>query len=210
MVVAGSARARSTDSLTTPWGAAPPRRRRRLARIAKLEGEVALERRPIQSDAQVPTGVDSGGVTNLAHVYAPNPYNGDFPLNADATATVPAVRNPAVSVDKVASITSGAAVGDVITYTYTVENTGNVTLTDVTLTDAHTSAAGTAALSISSGGVIATLAPGDSVDLTATYTVTQADIDAGVALTNVVSLTSTSPSGTMSPTAIGRVHRSVL
>ena len=146
--------------------------------------------------------VDAGLVTNIAGVSLPNPYGAPgSTVTGDATATVPSVRGPAVTVDKLASVTAGVVVGDLITYTYTVENTGNVTLTDVTLTDAHTSAAGTANLTISGGGVIATLAPGISVDLTATYTVTQADIDAGAALTNVVSLTSTSPTGTTPPTA---------
>ena len=146
--------------------------------------------------------VDAGGVTNIAGVSLPNPYGPPgSTVTDDATATVPSVRGPAVTVDKLASKTTNAVVGDVITYTYTVENTGNVTLTNITLTDAHTSAAGTANLTISGGGVIATLAPGASVDLTATYTVTQADIDAGAALTNRVSLTSTAPTGTTPPTA---------
>ena len=154
---------------------------------------------PLQSD------VDSGGVTNVADVSMPDPNDPNAVVTDDVTVTVPSLRNPAVTVEKLASITTGAVVGDVITYTYTVENTGNVTLTTITLSDAHTSAAGTAALTISGGGVIASLVPGASVDLTATYTVTQADIDAGVALTNVVSLTSTSPSGTTPPTATDTV-----
>lgn len=145
--------------------------------------------------------LDSGGITNIAGVSLPDPNDPNAVVADNVTATVPSVRTPAVTVNKVASVTSGVAVGDVITYTYTVENTGNVTLTDVTLSDAHSSAAGTAALAISGGGVIAILAPDASVDLTATYTVTQADIDAGAALTNLVSLTSTSPTGTTAPTA---------
>ena len=150
----------------------------------------------------VQADVDAGGVTNIAGVSLPNPYGPPGSTVTDQeTATVPSVRNPAVTVDKLASITTGAVVGDVITYTYTVKNTGNVTLNAVTLTDAHTSAAGTANLTISGGGVIASLLPDQSVDLTATYTVKQADIDAGGALTNRVSLTSTSPPGTTAPTA---------
>ncbi len=145
--------------------------------------------------------VDAGFVTNIADVTLPNPYDPGQTITDDTTATVDAVRAPAVTVDKLASDTADVAVGDIITYTYTVTNTGNVTLTNVTLTDVHSSAAGTANLTISGGGVVATLAPGDSVDLTATYTVTQADIDAGADLTNTVSLTSASPSGTTPPTA---------
>src|SRR5690606_16188857 len=65
--------------------------------------------------------------------------------------------------------------GEVIEYTFTVDNTGNVTLTDITITDPNLNV---------SGGPIASLAPGDtdSSTLTATYTLTQADIDSGEAV----------------------------
>ncbi|MCF6307877.1 MAG: gliding motility-associated C-terminal domain-containing protein, partial [Flavobacteriaceae bacterium] len=63
-------------------------------------------------------------------------------------------------------------VDETISYTFTVTNTGNVTLTDVTITDPLVAVI---------GGPI-TLAPGetDVVTFTATYTITQADIDAGM------------------------------
>ena len=62
-------------------------------------------------------------------------------------------------------------VGDVITYQIIVNNTGTVPLDNITVTDANAN--------IISGNPIATIAPYDSVTLLATYTVTQADIDAG-------------------------------
>ncbi|KIT14312.1 DUF7507 domain-containing protein [Jannaschia aquimarina] len=60
---------------------------------------------------------------------------------------------------------------DVVTYAFAVSNTGNVTLTDVTVTDPLASV---------TGGPI-TLAPGqtDTRSFTATYTVTEADIATG-------------------------------
>src|SRR5690606_18980601 len=59
-----------------------------------------------------------------------------------------------------------------ITYGFTVQNTGDVTLTGITLTDA---------LATVAGGPIASLAPNgtDNTTFTATYMVTQADVDAG-------------------------------
>ncbi|NBD30685.1 MAG: hypothetical protein GVY31_11695, partial [Alphaproteobacteria bacterium] len=145
--------------------------------------------------------VDAGGVTNVASVGSPEaPFDPQNPGGAEATETVPADRTPAITVDKQADDTTEVVAGQVVTYSYNVENTGNVTLTDITLTDDHTTASGTAPLAISDGGVISTLAPGDSAVLTASYTVTQADIDAGADLSNSVSLTATSPDGS-TPTA---------
>ncbi len=60
--------------------------------------------------------------------------------------------------------------GDIITYTITVTNTGNVTLNDVIVEDDN---------AILINNTIATIAPGQSVTVTAQHTITQADLDAG-------------------------------
>ncbi|MBU2994027.1 DUF11 domain-containing protein [Octadecabacter sp. 1_MG-2023] len=139
--------------------------------------------------------VDNGGVTNIATVEVVDTYNGGTVGGTDSV-TVPSERSPAMTVLKEASDTTDVALGDIITYTYTVTNTGNVTLEPVTLADDHTSAAGTSALAIEDNGIIASLAPDEIVTLTATYEVTQADIDAGADLTNTVTATPTPPTGT--------------
>lgn len=111
--------------------------------------------------------------------------------SASATSTITA--NPALSVTKIASDTTDVVLNQVITYTYLVENTGNQTITNVTLSDAHngsgpapvpgneTLTTDTAPLLDSTdGGVNGTwdsIAPGDIVTFTATYTVTQSDVD---------------------------------
>ena len=60
--------------------------------------------------------------------------------------------------------------GDVLTYTATATNSGNLTLSEVAVSD----------LLVSSGGNrCATLAVGAECELNGTYTVTQADVDAG-------------------------------
>lgn len=98
-----------------------------------------------------------------------------------------------MSVIKTASPASGVKAGDVITYTYVVKNTGNVTLHGVSLVDLHnasgpapapkgetlTDAAplGDSNDATANDGVWTSLAPGDSVTFTATYTVTQHDQD---------------------------------
>lgn len=89
-------------------------------------------------------------------------------------ASIPVEQKPAIAIDKaVAGVTGGNgnasadAAGDVLNYTVTVSNTGNVTLTEVTVEDDMTS------LSIT--GV--TLAPGESKTYLTSYTLTQQDIN---------------------------------
>ncbi|MCX7301087.1 MAG: hypothetical protein NTX73_12075 [Rhodobacterales bacterium] len=94
----------------------------------------------------------------------------------DNPTVVPLTQNPAIAVVKTpdaSGVSSPAALGESITYAFTVTNTGNVTLTDVTLADPLPGL-------ILTGGPIASLAPGasDSTTFTAAYTLTQADLDA--------------------------------
>jgi uncharacterized repeat protein (TIGR01451 family) len=160
--------------------------------------------------------VDAGVINNTATVSStevPLPKDPVALAKVTSSAEVTGTRTPAVTVEKLASITTDAKIGDVITYGYTVTNSGNVTLTDVTLDDQHTSAAGTVALtigddtagidagesgnSIDAGpdGIWDQLGPGDVVTFSARYTVTQADIDAGAAITNTVTVSALTPVG---------------
>lgn len=72
---------------------------------------------------------------------------------------------------KTASPTTYAYVGQVITYSFTVRNTGNVTLTNVTIADPFPNL-------VLEGGPIASLAPGatDSSTFIGTYVVTMTDL----------------------------------
>ncbi|MCF7702313.1 beta strand repeat-containing protein [Loktanella sp. M215] len=149
--------------------------------------------------------VNAGFVTNNATVTAANDYGG-APLTAAASETIDATVTPDVSISKVPSVTSNVTAGTEVTYTYTVQNPGNVTLTDITLVDFHNSASGLRQLPISDGGVIARLEPGEEAVLTATYIVTQADIDSGNAVRNSVSLTSSLTGGGAGPTDIARAR----
>jgi uncharacterized repeat protein (TIGR01451 family) len=104
------------------------------------------------------------------------------------TEAVPLNIAPALFVDKVASDTTDVAAGDTITYTYTVRNDGNVPLTNVTLADTHNGVAGALvpafqSFTVNNGGstntgnTLSLLAPGDEAEFTATYVVTQTDIN---------------------------------
>jgi hypothetical protein len=87
---------------------------------------------------------------------------------------------PALSINKSFALTTDqfangtADTGDVITYTYTVTNTGIFTISNVSVSDIH-NAAGT--LGAITPATVASLAPGAIAVFQATYTVLQQDID---------------------------------
>lgn len=98
-----------------------------------------------------------------------------------------------MSVTKIANDDTDVTLGQLITYTYRVTNTGDQFISSVTLSDSHggsgpaPSPAGEALTTDSlplgdstdaiSNGSWDTLAPGDVVTFTGVYTVTQNDID---------------------------------
>ena len=100
---------------------------------------------------------------------------------------------------------NGVDVGDVITYTYVATNSGNVTLTNVSIAETQADFTGTGTLPspvYASGGsdqdsdsATDDLAVGESVTWTATYALTQADVNAGF-VENQAKATGSSPSGT--------------
>src|SRR4029450_9355639 len=98
-------------------------------------------------------------------------------------ATVTAEQNPALSLVKTASPLTYNTVGQTITYTYTITNTGNTTQPGpFSVTDDKQG-------TISPYGS-GPLVPGASTSCTSTHTITQADIDAG-SIHNVACLTGT-------------------
>src|SRR5690606_33232457 len=80
---------------------------------------------------------------------------------------------------------------ETVTYTFVAENIGNVTLTDVEITDPLP---GLSALTYDWSDAEGTgvLAPGDTVTATATYVLTQDDVDAG-AIVNIATAVGTPP-----------------
>ncbi|RZK75100.1 MAG: DUF11 domain-containing protein, partial [Pedobacter sp.] len=127
------------------------------------------------------TEVDNGSFSNQASVSGKNPQNvtvsdllsdnPNTPAVDDATIT-PIIASPSVLFTKTA-LNSVSKVGDVINYTLIVRNTGNVTLTNLVVTDA-----GADAGSISPS-TIASLAPGEMVTIAAKHTLTQSEVNAG-------------------------------
>ena len=134
--------------------------------------------------------LDSGSVTNVASA-----SNGTV-TSATDTATVTADQNPALTIVKTAAPTTYDSVDDVVSYSYLVTNSGNVTLSGpFTVSDDKATD--------ESCPATASLAPGDFITCTASYSVTQADLDSG-SVTNIASAsngTVTSPTDTETVTA---------
>jgi uncharacterized repeat protein (TIGR01451 family) len=107
--------------------------------------------------------------------------------STDDDTVTPITRTASMKTVKVASTPNGVKVGDPINYTITVKNTGNVTITDVALADTLTDASG-GALTLTSGptfsvgtngATASSLPPNETLTYTASFTITQAVINAG-------------------------------
>ena len=127
---------------------------------------------------------------------APSGTPGAIQSTADETVDVENAA-PALTVAKTAAITTDGDsdlkgdVGDIITYTYTIENTGNTTLTTVGVTDTHDGSAALATPGFASwttqagspaataGDTTITMLPGAVAVFTTTYTVTITDVYGG-------------------------------
>ena len=117
--------------------------------------------------------VDAGSVSNTATTQGTPPGSTTPVISAPSTATVPAVQAPGISVVKSASPLVFSQSGTRIGYSFLVTNTGNVTLTSVTVSD--TGLPGLSPITCPDS----VLAPGASETCTATYTTTAADVRTG-------------------------------
>lgn len=135
--------------------------------------------------------IDAGVVNNSALATSTDSLGATTTAPASATTPIPAV--PGIALIKEGTVDPGvdgiANAGDAINYTFQVRNTGNVTLSGVTLTDLMPGVT-------VAGGPIATLAPNalDTTTFTATHAITQADLDAGH-FDNQARVTGTAPVG---------------
>lgn len=121
------------------------------------------------------------------------PPSGTPPVSPPSTVEIPVVSTPGLTVAKTADRTQITAAGETINYSFLVTNTGNVTLTGVTVTETAFTGTGTPPQVTCPAGA-ASLAAGATVTCTASYVVTQADIDAG-GVSNTATTTGTPPTG---------------
>lgn len=143
--------------------------------------------------------VDSGELTNTATAGGTPPGDTPPPTSDPSTVTVPSTPAPGIEVVKTSDTEEISEVGQEVTYSFEATNTGNVTLTDVVIDDSDFSGSGELSAVVCPDEA-ASLAPGQSVTCTATYAVTQADLDSGE-LTNTATATGTPPGDTPPPTS---------
>ncbi|WP_277602621.1 DUF7507 domain-containing protein [Macrococcus armenti] len=130
------------------------------------------------------TDMANDQIENIATVTGIDPKSQEV-KDTDNAITTPDGK-PGINLDKSTETTSVSNVGDVITYNFTVTNTGDTTLTNVKVNDPMFSSVTLEKT---------TLQPGESTTAIAKYTVTQKDIDSGQ-IVNDATATGTPPSGT--------------
>jgi uncharacterized repeat protein (TIGR01451 family) len=114
----------------------------------------------------------SSGQSKLS-LYTTNPaINNKLTSSNTATLTVTAVQNPALTIVKSASPTTYSTVGQTITYTYTVTNSGNGNIKGpINIINSRIN-----------GSILipnTDLAPGQNITGTSNYSITQEDINSG-------------------------------
>ena len=124
--------------------------------------------------------VDAGVIVNTATATGTPPTGPD--VTDEDTHTEPITQTAAITLAKDTSDTLDF-VGQTLSYSFIVTNAGNVTLTDVSLTDPLIAG-------VSCPDTV--LGPGQSTTCVGSYTVTQADIDAGQVV-NTATVTADDP-----------------
>lgn len=121
--------------------------------------------------------VDAARVINEATVTGT--YE-DSTVTDEADSTVPVNQLPNIGLQKRAEYMDPPKAGEVVTYRLVSTNSGNVTLSNVTITDALV---GLAPLSCDKAAPV-TLSPGETLTCTTSYTLSQNDIDTGELINN--------------------------
>ena len=134
--------------------------------------------------------LDYGSLTNTATATA------GAITSPSASATIVATQNPQLNLGKTSLPTVAFTQGQTVIYTYTLKNTGNVTLNGpFSVTD-------DVLPSVNCSGVTSPLAPGSSTTCTAGYSITNANINAGFVTNYAIASSSQAISNLASATVI--------
>jgi uncharacterized repeat protein (TIGR01451 family) len=129
----------------------------------------------------------AGGIDNTA--IATGTSDGTLVESPPSSEHVPLDRPPAIGIDKEVETPGPYAVGQTVTYRYTVRNTGGVQLQNVTVQDDHVTG-----ITCQSTTLAPAEQPGDTTTCTGTYVITAADGTAGE-VTNVATATGRTADG---------------
>jgi uncharacterized repeat protein (TIGR01451 family) len=135
---------------------------------------------------------DAPKITNTATAVATAPDGGTV-ASSSSSAAISFTPQPTLVFDKTADRSAVTAVGQLVTYSFAVTNTGNVTLRQVTVNDSAFTGAGTLG-PISCPLLPATLAPGQTINCTAEYTTVAADLQ-NQTISNTATADVSAPSG---------------
>jgi len=145
-------------------------------------------------EGTVDMGEEGNTITNTLTGPATSDTNDPSSIGDDLTESVTVeAPQPSLSMTKIASSQGPFTVGDIVTYTYTVTNNGDTIIRDIAITDTHNGSdpapiPGNETLLVdnetagdstdaATDGSWDTLAPGDVLTFTGTYTITQTDAD---------------------------------
>jgi uncharacterized repeat protein (TIGR01451 family) len=121
--------------------------------------------------------VTQGDIDNgAAYSNTANFDTAETPAQISNAAATTITQTPELSLDKTADTAGPLTAGQIINYSYLVTNTGNITVLAVNVAETAFNGNGLPYPNPVAGGPT-TLAPGGTVTFTASYTVTQTDID---------------------------------
>jgi uncharacterized repeat protein (TIGR01451 family) len=146
--------------------------------------------------------LDAGSVVNTASAQGFAPGATTPTVSSPSTATVTAIQSPAISVLKTSTAQDIQSIGQRVPYVFTVTNTGNVDLSDVSVADKQSDPSRGTSLS----PIVcptSSLSPASAESCTATYIVTAADLDhRSVSDSAVARGTATNGTAVVSPPSI--------
>lgn len=140
---------------------------------------------PAQAD------LDAGSFLNTATASGTAPAAGGIVTSDPSTTPVTVNAIPNLTVVKTSPVSSVSSIGDLIEYTFTVTNTGNVTLDDIRIREGVFTGVGARSAPVCP---TTPLAPGDDMVCTATVAVGQRDLDSG-SVSNTAAAEGTPPAG---------------
>jgi uncharacterized repeat protein (TIGR01451 family) len=133
--------------------------------------------------------VAHGSVDNTATASGTGP-NGETVNSPPDSESVPVVQPPSIAITKNVQTPGPFSVGQMVTYTYTVRNTGGLTINNVAVNDDHVTG-----ITCQSTTLAPFESPGDTTTCTGTYIITPADGQAGF-VKNIATANGTASNGT--------------